>query len=177
MKQSAKVALGGILSALSLVCMILTFFPVSQMGLPALAGAILIPIVLEIGLKWGWMAYACVSLLSLFVCPSMEAKALFIAFFGYYPILKAVIEKLQKKWLEWGIKLAVFNVTISAAYWLMLTFFGLPADSFEVFGVNLPLVILAMGNVAFVLYDIALTGAITTYIRRFHAKLLRLFRG
>ena len=53
--------MGGILCALSLVCMLLTILPISEMGLPALAGAVLIPIILEIGVKWGWMSYACVA--------------------------------------------------------------------------------------------------------------------
>ena len=176
MRQSAKVALDGILCALSLVCMLLTILPISEMGLPALAGAVLIPIILEIGVKWGWMSYACVALLSLLITPSMEAKVLFIAFFGYYPVLKALIERLRKIWLEWIIKLAVFNLTMIGAYWIMLTFLGLPADSFEIFGLDLPFVILAIGNVAFVLYDIALTGVITTYLRVLQPKLARLFR-
>ena len=156
--------------------MLLTILPISEMGLPALAGAVLIPIILEIGVKWGWMSYACVALLSLLITPSMEAKVLFIAFFGYYPVLKALIERLRKIWLEWIIKLAVFNVTMIGAYWIMLTFLGLPADSFEIFGLDLPFVILAIGNVAFVLYDIALTGVITTYLRVLQPKLARLFR-
>ena len=168
--------MGGILCALSLVCMLLTILPISEMGLPALAGAVLIPIILEIGVKWGWMSYACVALLSLLITPSMEAKVLFIAFFGYYPVLKALIERLRKIWLEWIIKLAVFNLTMIGAYWIMLTFLGLPADSFEIFGLDLPFVILAIGNVAFVLYDIALTGVITTYLRVLQPKLARLFR-
>ncbi len=177
MKQSGKVALGGILCALSLVCMLLTVLPVSQMGLPALAGAVLIPVVLEIGVKWGWAAYASVGLLSLLICPSMEAKVLFIAFFGYYPVLKSQIERLRKGWLEWILKLALFNATMVASYWLMLKVFGLPEDSFEIFGFNLPLVVLAIGNVAFVLYDVALTGVITTYLRALQPKLRRLFRS
>jgi hypothetical protein len=156
--------------------MLLTILPISEMGLPALAGAVLIPIILEIGVKWGWMSYACVALLSLLITPSMEAKVLFIAFFGYYPVLKALIERLRKIWLEWIIKLAVFNLTMIGAYWIMLTFLGLPADSFEIFGLDLPFVILAIGNVAFVLYDIALTGVITTYLRVLQPKLARLFR-
>ena len=195
MRQSAKVALGVILCALSLVCLLLTILPISEMGLPALAGAVLIPIILEIGVKWGWMSYACVALLSLLITPSMEAKVLFIAFFGYYPVLKALIERLRKHRmdlaqcslfllelttalirLEWIIKLAVFNLTMIGAYWIMLTFLGLPADSFEIFGLDLPFVILAIGNVAFVLYDIALTGVITTYLRVLQPKLARLFR-
>ncbi len=175
MKQSAKIALGGILCALSLVCMLLTVLPISQMGLPALAGVVLLPIILELGVKWGWMAYACVGLLSLLITPSMEAKILFIAFFGYYPVLKALIERLRKLWLEWVIKLAVFNVAMVASYGVLVLLFNFPTSEFEIFGFNLPLVILAIANVAFVLYDIALTGVVTTYLRVLHPRLARMF--
>ena len=176
MKQSGKVALGGILAALSLIFMFLTIFPYATYALPAIAGAVLIPIVVELGVKWGWMVYAAVSVLSLFIAPSMEAKVMFIAFFGYYPVLKASLEKIHNHVLEWIIKLAVFNVTMVVSYWLMLQFFGLEADAFEVFGVNVPYIILAAGNVVFLVYDMALTNVITAYIKSLHPRLSRMFK-
>ena len=84
--------MGGLLAALSLVCMLLTIFPFADYALPALAGVLLIPIVLESGVKWGFMVYAVVGILNAILTPSLEAKVLFIAFFGYYPVLKALIE-------------------------------------------------------------------------------------
>ena len=82
LKQSGKVALGGIMGALSLMIMFLTAFPYMTYALPAIAGAVLIPVVIELGSKWAWMVYACVSFLSLLIAPSLEAKVMFIAFFG-----------------------------------------------------------------------------------------------
>ena len=176
MKQSGRVALGGILAALSLICMFLTIFPYATYALPAMAGAVLIPIVVELGIKWGWMAYAAVGILSLFIAPSMEAKMMFIAFFGYYPVLKASLEKVHNRVVEWGIKFVVFNVSMVVSYWLMLQFFGLEADAFEIFGFNLPLVILAAGNVVFLIYDLALTNVISLYIKSLHPKFSRMFK-
>ena len=176
MKQSSKVALGGIFSALALVCMMLTVIPALEFSLPALAGVVLIPVVLELGVPWGWLSYVCVGILSLLIAPNMEAKVLFVAFFGYYPIVKALIERLRKQWAEWLIKLGIFNITMVAAYALMLYVFQLPLDSFELFGVNMPLVFLALGNVVFVIYDVALTGIVTMYIRVLHPKLSRIVR-
>ena len=63
-----------------------------------------------------------------------------------------------------------------AAYWLMLQVFGLPADSLELFGVNVPLILLGLGNVVFVIYDIAVTNLITMYQRILRPKLLHIFR-
>ena len=139
MKHSGKIALGGLLAALSLVCMLLTIFPFADYALPALAGVLLIPIVLESGVKWGFMVYAVVGILNAILTPSLEAKVLFIAFFGYYPVLKALIERIRFRPLEWAAKLLLFNGTFVAAYWLMLHVFALPADSLELFGVNVPL--------------------------------------
>lgn len=175
MKQSAKIALCGILCALSLVCMLLTVLPISQMGLPALAGVVLLPVILEIGVKWGWLSYACVALLSLLITPSVEAKVLFVIFFGYYPVLKALIERLRRLWLEWVIKLAVFNTAMVASYGALVWLFDFPMSEFKIFGFNLPLLLLAIANVAFILYDIALTGVVTTYLRVLHPRVARLF--
>ncbi len=176
MKTTAKVAFGGIIGALSLACMFLTVFPFTEMALPAVAGAVLMPVVLEIGAKWGLMVYAADALLALLIAPNMEAKVLFIAFFGYYPVLKAILERLNIRWLEWLIKLVLFNVSMVVSYWLMMRFFGLPDDTFELFGVNLPLVILAFANVVFLLYDLTLTVLVGAYIRRLRPKLRRVFR-
>ena len=175
-KQSGKVALGGVLGALSLVCMLLTIFPYATYALPALAGAVLIPIVVEMGVKWSFLVYASVALLSLIVAPEKEAAILFAAFFGYYPTLKAVLEKLKSRVAEWGIKLAVFNATMVAAYMLLLFVFNLDPESFELFGVNLPLVFLALGNVVFVIYDFALTNVISLYIQRLHPRFSHMFK-
>ncbi len=173
MKQSGKVALGGILGALSLVCMLLTLFPFGTYALPAIAGAVLIPVVIEAGVGTAWMVYGAVALLSLIITPDMEAKVLFVTFFGYYPVLKSQLERMKKYWIEWLIKLGVFNVTMVASYLLMLFVFGLETDTFEIAGFNLPLVFLLVGNVIFVIYDLALTNVISGYFRSIHPRILR----
>ncbi len=176
MKHSRKIALGGLLAALSLVCMLLTIFPFADYALPALAGVLLIPIVLESGVKWGFMVYAVVGILNAILTPSLEAKVLFIAFFGYYPVLKALIERLSSRVLEWGVKLLVFNGAMVAAYALMLYVFALPADSLELFGVNVPLLLLGLGNVVFLIYDVAVTNLIAMYQHTLRPKLMHIFR-
>ena len=176
MKQSGKIALGGVLGALSLMFMLLTIFPYMTYALPAIAGVMLIPVVMENGVKWGWMVFAAVACAAAIIVPSMESKVMFIAFFGYYPVLKATLERLHSRVAEWALKLLIFNVTMVAAYLLMIYVFGLPADEFEIGGVNLPLVFLGLGNVVFVIYDVALTNVITMYMRSLHPKLMRIFR-
>lgn len=175
MKQSGKVALGGVMGAVALICLLGTVFPYATYALPAMAGVALMPVAIEAGNRWGFLVYAAVALLNLLLTPSMEAKLLFVAFFGYYPVLHLVLQT-RSRVAEWGIKLAVFNLSMIVSYLLMLQVFGLESDAFELFGFNLPAVFLAVGNVTFVIYDLALRNLTLLYRRFLQPQLSRLFR-
>lgn len=174
---SARVAFCGVMAALALVFLLLTAVPVTEISLALLAGIALTPVVIECGRRYALGAYIAVSLLSLFLVPALEGKVLFIAFFGYYSVLKAWLEeKNLPRTLEWGIKLAVFNAATVIAYWLMLTVFHLDSDSFTIGGVPLPWVFLLLGNVVFLLYEWCLTRLIARYMVQWRRYVRRLFR-
>ena len=61
-KKSTQVAMGGIASALCLLLMILTIIPIATYTMPALAGMVLIVVVIENGYSTAWMVYAAVGL-------------------------------------------------------------------------------------------------------------------
>lgn len=172
MRQSAKVALGGVFGALAMVCLLGTVFPYATLALPLIAGLILLPVAQEAGLRWGWLTFGAVAALNLLITPSMEAKVLFIAFFGYYPVLRLSLEKLPRP-LAAVLKFLLFNAAVVAAYWLMIRVFGMEGD-FEIFGVNLPLVMLALGNVLFLMYDIIIGLLLEIYRRFLHPRLSRM---
>ena len=163
------------MGALSLVFMLLTIIPVGTYALPAISGAILIPVVIEAGVSTGWMVFGAVALLSIFITPDKEALVLFILFFGYYPTLKSTLERLHKRWLEWLLKILLFNSSMILSYLLVQFVFHINLDEFVVNGVNLAFVFLLLGNVVFVIYDLALTAMISSYMRVLHPKLLRIF--
>ncbi len=174
MRQSGKVALGGVMGAVALMCLLGTVFPYATLALPAMAGIALAPVALEAGIGWGWLVYGAVALLNLLITPSMEAKVMFVAFFGYYPILRLSLNRLRPP-TAWVVRLAVFNVAAVASYWLMIKVFGMEADTFELFGINLPLAFLALGNVTFVIYELALAQLEDVYRRIWQPRLMRLF--
>ena len=175
MKRSGKVALGGVFGALSVVCLLGTVFPYATFALPAMAGVILAPVAVEAGRGWGWLTFGAVAILNLLVTPSMEAKLLFMAFLGYYPLLKLSIDPLPRA-VSWPLKFLIFNVTVVAAYWLMLHVFSLETDSFELFGVSMPLLLLAVGNVTFLLFDLCLDRLTIWYLAVMHPRMKRLFK-
>lgn len=178
-KDSFKVSLGGITSAICLLLMFMTgFMPLFVYALPGIAGALLIVIVIEINRKWAFVTYSSISILSLFITPDKEAAILFVFFLGYYPIMKSVIEKLKNSVFEWAIKLILFNTSIIIAYKIIINLFGIVDMTKELsfLGKYSMLGLLALANIVFVIYDIALTRMISSYITWFRPRFLRKFR-
>ncbi len=179
MKQSAKIALGGLIAAFSVLLMFMTgLFPFATFALPAAAGILLACLVIECGYKWAFTVYAAVSLLAFFMTPDREAAILFVFFFGHYPIEKGLIERIKLKPACWAIKMAVFNVCIVSGYLVLSYLFGLNEfiAEFAEYGQYGLLIFWAVGNVVFVIYDIAITQLITAYYSSLRPKISRLFK-
>lgn len=178
MKQSKKIALSGIISALSLTVMLLTgLFPFAEYALPALSGIILTVLVIELSKKEAFISYIAVSILSFFIVPSKEAALIFIFFLGYYPIIKSLIEHINKPKIEIILKLILFNVAVLIAYFVMINLLSMTEllSDFD-FGFKYGMLIfLITANFVFLLYDYALTGAIDMYYRIIRPKIQRLF--
>ncbi len=180
MKRTSYTALGGVLSAVSITVLLLTIFPFATYALPPLAGTFLIPLVIECGKKWAFCAYAAVSLVALLIVPDVEAKTLFIVFFGYYPIIKASLENLKSRVWEWLAKVGVFNLATIGGY-IVLSQVGFSMDAFRLEGVSLPLsafllMFLLAGNVIFVIYDIGLSRVLPLYFMRVQPSIRKMFR-
>lgn len=177
MKQSSKTALGGIVSALSVVLMLMTaVIPFMSYALPLIAGALLILMVIEINKSWAFIVYAAVSLLAIFVVPDKEAAVFYIAFFGYYPIIKSPLEKHLPRVIEWVAKFAIFNAAVLAAYMFTVKVLGIPFDDMQTLGkYGIPL-LLALANFTFLVYDIMLTKLVTLYLKKFRKSFKKIFK-
>lgn len=177
MKQSSKTALGGIVSALSVALMMITaLIPFMTYALPLLAGALLILMVIEINKRWAFVVYVAVSLLAMLVVPDKEAALFYALFFGYYPIIKAPLEKHLPNVVEWIIKALIFNAAAVSGYLLSTYVLGIPVDDTEIFGKYGLLILLALANAVFVAYDIMLTKFITLYLVRFRKSFRKIFK-
>ena len=92
---------------------------------------------------------------------------MFIAFFGYYPIVKNILERFIKNTLvRWIVKFLIFNAAAVGSFFVVTFVVGVPASEFSIFGVYLPLVFLALGNVFFFLYDLAINVYVKFYVQR-----------
>ncbi|MBQ2811676.1 MAG: hypothetical protein IJE63_00375 [Clostridia bacterium] len=177
MKQSSKTALGGIVSALSIVLMLMTaVIPFMSYALPLIAGALLILMVIEISKSWAWIVYAAVSLLAIFVVPDKEAATFYVAFFGYYPIIKSTLEKHLPNVAEWLVKLVIFNASAVAGYLFTVYVLGIPFDDMGEWGKYGVIFLVILANVVFIMYDILLTKLITLYMSKFRKKFRKIFK-
>ncbi len=171
--KSTQVALGGLSAALCLVIMIGTvLIPFATYAAPAMAGIALIPIALELGLPVAGITYVAVAFLSLLMVPDREAALMFIAFFGYYPVLKFKLDRIKFKPLRILIKLAIFNASILAGYFVIIYVLGLYYLMDELTG-GFGWLLLAVGNLCFPLYEKALKNITALYLYRFRKNIFR----
>ncbi len=172
---SYRVALGGIVSSFCLLAMFLTgVFPLLYLALPMLAGVLLLIIVMEVNTQWACLTYAAVGLLSLFVTYDKEAALIFILFFGYYPILYKYLNKIPVKLLRVLVKLLLFNGCMVAYFYMNVYLFGLESlvKALEDFGKYGGVIMLALLNPFFLMYDISLDGLCDLYRRQLKPRIL-----
>ena len=174
---AAPAAFCGMAVALETALMFLTgLMPTATYSLPALAGLVGIVIVVELGVKWAWPVYGAASILSALIAPDKEAAALYVLFFGCYPILKAIVERRWRRWTQWICKLLIFNAAAVLYYFFATRVLGVPEESFWTFGILLPAVLLAAGNLVFLLYDYVVSGLVRVYWQRLHGPVSRILR-
>lgn len=177
MKQSSKCALGGIVSALSLVLMIsVAVVPFLTYALPAVAGVLIVFIVVEIDKKWAFGVFSAVAILAFLLVPDKEVAMMYIAFFGYYPIIKAVLESRLPVALSWIVKVLLFNLTMVAAYLVLIFVMGIEVDEITEYGMIAVPMLLGAGSITFIAYDFALTQIITLYLVKWRKYFKRYFK-
>ena len=173
--NAKRIALCGISAALSLLFMFMTWFPFATYALPAIAGVILVIPVIEYNRRVALVAYAAVSILSFLIAPDREAALLFVAFFGYYPIVKSLLERIPSRVIEWVLKIVIFNASVIAAYMVIIHLFQMTdlLKEFNEFGAWGAPVLLLAGNAVFILYDIAATQVISFYLSKWRKLLFK----
>ncbi len=183
MSVSAKTALGAMVTALSVVILIPSAMQVFVYALPAMAGMLTMFAVVEIDKKWAIGSYVATSLIGLLFVANKEAVMYYVAFFGYYPVVKALLESKLPRVPEYILKFLIFNVSIILSGVVLVKVFGMPyndllgIDGESAFFTRYALsIMLGLGNAVFILYDVALTRLLTAYIYVWQKRFHKLFR-
>lgn len=164
MKNTVKITCCGVISALATVLMMATNIPVTLYTVPCIAGILFMIPAIEFGTKWGFLCYGITAVLSLILPTEREALIVFIGVLGYYPILKMLIERIGKRPLEMLIKLAIFNVSVVASYFVIIKILGYNVFANEYAGWKVTAIaLLVVGNAVFLVLDYAITNLIRLY--------------
>jgi len=157
---SYKVAYCGIICALSTMIMLISLIPGLTYAVPALSGIFIWSICFFINYKWAFLSYASTSLLLLILMAhALEANVVFIAFFGYYPIIRDKLACVKSVVLRFIIKLAVFNAACIASYNILVLIIGIDQvlEGMEFAGDMADLAFWGIANLMFLCYEFCLT--------------------
>lgn len=152
-------ALGGVMASGSLALLWLACVaPSGRIGLTAAAGLFPAAVTLYAGRPAGYLCWAAASVLGLLMLPDKGVAVLFLAFLGLYPVVKGRLETLERRTVEWGLKLSWFNLTLTL-FWFVMQQLFLP-EAPEWLETN-ELLLYVLGNLIFVMYDVGLSRLIT----------------
>ena len=170
--ESQKIALCGVLSALSVVVLLVgNVLQIGTYAAPMLASFLLIPVLEDYGKKYALLLYAVVSLLSLFLVPDKELVLFYVLVLGYYPVLRVRLNNIRRSVLRWMAKFGCFNVAV------LIVVLAPPelVQEFAAEGTPMLLALLALGNLSFWLCDRALTAITPLYRQRIAPRLKKKF--
>lgn len=156
MKKTRYTTISGMVSALSVVIMLLTnIMPSMMYVIPIITGAIVFAVNEIIGKKWALGVFFVTSFISFVLLTDKEAALNYTLFFGYYPLLKPLYEKLPKV-LSWGVKVLTFNVALVTIGLIVTFIFKLPFLDEDMGKFTIP-IFAVLFNIVFVMYDIMFT--------------------
>ena len=156
-----RIVICGVLVALSVIILYLgCAIEVLDLTMSAIVSLLVVVIVIEMGYNYAWLAYIATSILSLVMLPQKSPAIFYTCFMGFYPIIKSYVERIGSALLRWVVKLIAGNAALCLMFLLLSLFVP---DEFE--GGWMLVGTYALGLVAFILYDIALTKLITVYFR------------
>ncbi len=175
--KTKKLTFSAMMIALSVVIMLSAYFPYLTYAIPCMAALPIMVILIELGGKWAFVSYIASVLPVLLFCEP-EAKVIYIILTGYYPVLKAVIERLNNLALEIIVKFLYFNGVLALALTFAVCIFKIPAE--EIFegggGATFVLVLWILAVVTFFAFDLCITKMCGFYILKFQNKVNKFLR-
>lgn len=166
-----RVTFSAISMALTVICLYgAAILPTGRLAALALSSIFVTICIYQYGWRYGAAVFVGASVLALLLIPNRMFTFIYILFVGHYPIIKLLIEQLDKLWLEWILKFLYFNLILVLMYALFKVFIlptfnpGILALVFR----YMAAIILAL-EIVFALYDWVLSYMIShydTFVRR-----------
>ncbi|MBP0982322.1 MAG: hypothetical protein J6A19_01215 [Oscillospiraceae bacterium] len=153
------VSLCGIMCGLAIVLMFcLGMVPGFEYISPAVAGVLIWIVRERLGVKYGLVSFAAVGLLTMLFTANYEASMMYVFLLGYYPIVRQYLMKIKPAALCILAKLGLYAAAAISCYFVLIYLFGMSQllEDMGEFGQYGQWILLALGAVAFLLYDVFL---------------------
>lgn len=158
--KSKNMAESGVLVALTLIVLFSTsILSISTLSIMTIASCIIPIAIIRTSIKNAILVYIASSILSFMLVPTNIA-IYYTLFFGIYGIFKYFIEKAKNMPLEILLKLISFNLLLGITYLVTKTFLSFVYPSISL------LILWLAAQVVFLIYDYALTLAISFFLKR-----------
>jgi hypothetical protein len=159
-RKTRKITLSAIISALTVgVLYVASIWQTGFIGLTALASIFAAAAVIEAGLASGLYVYAVSSALGMLLLPDKAAPLLYTIFFGYYPVVKSLIERGKSVTVMWILKIAVWTAAFAVI---------VPGIILLGAGAHMPslAILYPLTTIVFVIFDYGFTKLIRFYVVR-----------
>ncbi|MCR5648186.1 MAG: hypothetical protein K6F67_01460 [Oscillospiraceae bacterium] len=165
--KARKPAVSALCAALAAALLIFgSMLPTGKIAFSAVAGLATAAALIECGYLYSVFEFIVAAALGLLLAPSKAPAVMFCLLFGWYPIVKSLVEKLKSRAAEYLLKLAVILAVIGVFFVLVRLGVGelsLPDHS--------KLVVAGAAVIAFFAYDFCFSGLIRVYIRRVRGRM------
>ena len=156
MNKSKNTAFCGMVSALSVVLMLITtILPVMMYVLPIVTGILVLLAAEVTSKKWAVATFFSTAIISLLLLTEKETALTYLFFFGWYPLVREQMNKIPSV-LQYVVKFILFNFSAVAIGVVGVYVFGLSKEDYTEFGKYTIPILLGMANVVFVLYELML---------------------
>lgn len=162
--KAKDLALGGILTSLTIIVLFINILiPINTFAILTISSCFVPIAIIRSNVQVGIFVYIASSIIGFFLVP-LDIMIPFILYFGIYGLVKFYIEKLRNMPLEILLKLSFSNIMLILGY-ILFTKFIAPIN------LNIPIwILIILAQIAFLIFDYALTLIITFYISKFHNK-------
>ncbi len=167
LQYSKKIALAGILTALSVAALFLeNILPTGKLGFYVFAGFILSVVIMECGILYGWLSFVSASLTAVLIVPEKTAVIPYILFFGVYSLVKSHIERLNRVVLEWSLKYIFFNIMLYVLWKIAVAF--IPENFLNFLSIY---VVIGLLEIVFFVFDWIFSMWIRFYLEKLKPRL------
>ncbi len=154
-KRAARLA---VLSALGVVFLFLgSVIPAGRIALAVIASFGVCGALMMYGFGWAFGVFCLTALLGWLVFPG-TGVVLYTAFFGYYPIVKSLFERIHSRVLEWVCKYALYTAVFALYCFVAQSLLAFDGKALAWY------VLYPLGAAVFFLYDRCFTLLIGYYI-------------